>query len=124
MSDNREGTNGGSMYANIKQLARLQIDYARLTVAEKVSLMLSTMAVWAIVVIFSTLTFVFLTLGAGHLLATTIAPHFAYMFVAAFYALILVLLIIFRKPLFISPIARFTSKIFVKPPTQEGHEKE
>lgn len=97
----------------------LHLDYARLTAAEKLTIILSTMAIYALVVIFATLSLVFITLGVGYLLATTIAPHFAYLIVAGFYVVVLVVLFLLRKKLFVNPIARFVSKLFVNRPEDD-----
>lgn len=119
MSEKSAKSNVAQMIENIKRLITLQLDYARLTATEKLTIILSTMAIYALVVIFGTLTLVFLTLGVGHLLATTIAPHFAYLIVAAFYVVVLIALLLLRKKLFINPIARFLSKLFVNPPEKD-----
>lgn len=115
MSESNEKGNLQKMFDNIKRMITLQLDYARLTAAEKLTIILSTMAIYGLVVIFATLSLVFITLGVGHLLATTIAPHFAYLIVAGFYVVVLFLLFIFRKQLFVNPIARFVSKLFINP---------
>ena len=107
------------MFENIKRLLVLEIDYARLTATEKLTIILSTMAIYAVVAVLGTLALVFITLGVGHLLATTIAPHFAYLIVAGFYVVMLVLAFVFRKKIFSDPIARFISKLFVKPPEED-----
>lgn len=107
------------LYDNVKRLVSLHIDYARLTATEKLTIILSTIAIYSLVVIFSTLALVFLTLGVGHLLATTIAPHFAYLIVAGFYIVVLAVLVLLRKKLFVNPIARFLSKLFLEPPRED-----
>ena len=115
MSENNR-SNISNLADTIKRLLSLHLDYARLTASEKLTVILSTMAIYAIVAVLATLALVFLTLGVGHLLATTIAPHFAYLIVAGFYIVVLAVVFFFRKQLFIDPIARFISKLFVKPP--------
>lgn len=119
MSENNPRSNIQQLIENVRRLVVLHIDYARLTATEKLTIILSTMAIYALVVIFATLSLVFITLGVGHLLATTIAPHFAYLIVAGFYVIVLVLLFLLRKKLFVNPIARFLSKLFVNPPEEK-----
>lgn len=119
MSENKPKSNVQQLIENVKRLLLLQLDYARLTATEKLTVILSTVAIYALVVIFSTLSLVFLTLGVGHLLATTIAPHFAYLIVAGFYVLVLIVLLLFRKQIFINPISRFLSRLFLDPPKDE-----
>ena len=129
MNENNNFQNGGgstlqSLIEGFKRYVDLQIDYARLTVTEKLTIVLSTMALYALIIIFSALAVVFITLGVGHLLATTIAPHFAYLIVSGFYIILIVLAYVFRKRLFINPISRFISKLFVEPPKKNRNEKE
>ena len=116
MSESNPKSNVQHLIENVKRLVTLHLDYARLTATEKLTIILSTVAIYALVVIFATLSLVFLTLGVGHLLATTIAPHFAYLIVAGFYVVVLGVLILFRKAIFVNPIARFLSKLFINPP--------
>lgn len=120
MSENENGnSNVKQLIDNVKHLVTLHLDYARLTATEKLTIILSTIAIYALVVVFATLALVFLTLGIGHLLATTIAPHFAYLIVAGFYVIALAVLFFMRKKLFVDPIARFLSKLFVDPPHED-----
>lgn len=103
---------------SVKRLAGLHLDYARLTAAEKMTVLLSTIAFYSMVVIVGTLVLIFISIGVGHLLASTIARVPAYLYVAAFYLVLFILLFVFRKKLFIDPIARFVTKLFVKPPEE------
>lgn len=107
------------MLEGLKRLITLHIDYARLTAAEKLTVLLSTIAFYAMVVVFGAIMLIFLSIGVGHLLAATVAPEVAYLYVAAFYLLIFILLFIFRKKIFVDPVSKFISKLFVKPPTEE-----
>lgn len=100
----------------------IQLDYAKLTAAEKLTVLLSTIAFFAMAVIIGLITLVFISIGIGHWLSVTIAPYTAYLFVSLFYLLLLVLLIIFRQQLIFNPVARFISKLFLKNP-DESHER-
>lgn len=116
MSDRQQPTNLQDLIGSVKRLITLNMDYARLTAAEKLTILLSTMAFYSVVGIMGTLVLVFVSIGVGHLLATTVARVAAYLYVAGFYLVVFVLLFVFRKQIFIDPIARFISKLFVKPP--------
>lgn len=105
---------------SLRRYVTLNIDYARLTAAEKTSVLLAGIAFYAVMVILATLVLIFVSIGVGHLLAATIAPVWAFVFVAAFYVLLLVVVIIFRRQLFVNPIARFVSRIFVNPPRDKS----
>lgn len=109
-----------NLYDSIKRLITLNLDYARLTAAEKMTVLLSSIAFYAMVAILGTLVLIFVSIGVGHLLATTVAKVAAYLYVAAFYLALFILLFVFRKKLFIDPTARFISKLLVNPPKEEN----
>jgi hypothetical protein len=68
---------------------------------------------------------IFISIGVGHLLATTIAPQLAYIYIALFYIVLLAILFAFRKALFLNPISRFVTRLLVKPPkTNQDNEDE
>ncbi len=116
-NDNRS-TSVQDLLQSVKRLASLHLDYARLTAAEKLTVLLSAIAFYSVVVITGTLVLIFISIGVGHLLATTVARVPAYLYVAAFYLVLFILLFVFRKKIFIDPIAKFISKLFVKPPEE------
>lgn len=116
MADNQENGRVGRMFDVLRRYLTLRLDYARLTTAEKLTVLLSTAAFYACAVCVGTIVAIFLSVGVGHLLATTVAPVAAYLYVAAFYLLIFILLVVFRKKIFVDPICRFITKLFVKPP--------
>lgn len=119
MPDYQEPNSFQDLMTSVKRLVSLNLDYARLTVAEKMTILLSTIAFFALVAIVGTLVLIFVSIGIGHLLATTTdARAMAYLYVAAFYLVLFILLFIFRRQLFINPTARFISKLFCKPPEE------
>lgn len=96
-----------------------QLDYARLTAAEKLTLLLATIAFYALVVIIGMTTLLFISIGIGHWLSVTIAPYTAYLFVSAFYLVLLIVLIVFRHRLIFNPAARFISRLLLKNPDSD-----
>jgi len=111
------------LYSIAFRYITLQLDYARLSAAEKITVLLSTIALYALIAIIGMITLVFISIGIGHLLSKTIAPYTAYLFVSAFYLLLLIMLLVFRKRLIFDPASRFISKLFLKTP-EERHENE
>ena len=109
---------------NIKRLGALYIEKARLKTTEKLTIMLSTIAFTGVVVAVALILLVFITIGFGHWLATSIAPHLAYLIMAGFYLILLVLIVLMRKKWFINPIARFMSRLLVEAPDDENQEGE
>jgi len=119
MSDNQQPTSAQALVDSFRRLVTLKLDYARLTLAEKLSILLSTVAFYSLVVAFGTIVLIFLSIGVGHLLASTVAREAAYLYVAAFYLVLFILLFVFRKKIFVDTITRFISKLFVNPPEDE-----
>ena len=116
MSDNQQPNSVQTLIESLRRLVALRLDYARMTAAEKLSILLSAVAFYSLVVAFGTIVLIFISIGIGHLLASTIAHTAAYLYVAAFYLVLFILLFVFRKKIFVYPITRFISKLFVTPP--------
>ncbi len=104
---------------SVKRLAMLYLESARLKTTEKISVLLSSIAYVSIIGALGLVCLVFISIGIGHVLATTIAPHLAYLIVAAFYFLLFGLAIAFKQRLFFDPISRFMSRLLVEEPEDE-----
>lgn len=115
MSDSNSSNSLQGVYESLRRLVTLNIDYAKLTAAEKVSVLMSTVTFYAIAAAIAVLFVLFISFGVGHLLATTVAPEVAYLYIAAFYLVLLILVVVFRKPLIVDPITRFITKLFIDP---------
>lgn len=116
MTDNNSSGSFQDFLATLRRYIMLQLDYARLSGAEKLTVLISTLLFGAMVIIFGSIMLVFVSIGIGHLMAMTVAPYVAYLYVAAFYFVIFLCIIIFRRRLFTDPVARMISRLFVKPP--------
>lgn len=120
MSDTYPNDNGIRRTLDLlRRYVTLKLDYARLTTAEKLTILLSSIAFYATVVCVGTIVLIFVSIGVGHLLATTVAHTAAYLYVAAFYLLLFILLLVFRRKIFVDPVCRFITKLFVNPPKDE-----
>lgn len=102
----------------LRRFVALRVESLRLDAAERVTLLLTAVAYHCVVMILGAIALVFVSLGIGHILAVTIAPHFAYLIVAAFYILLIVLLSVFKRQLVLNPICRLITRLLVAPPRQ------
>lgn len=109
-----------TLFEQLKRLATLYLDDIRLTAAEKLTILLSAIAVFAIVMIFVSLFVVFAAMAVAHLLESVAAPFWAYMMVAFFFLIIAVLFFAYRTEIIVNPVARFLSRLFVAPPVTPG----
>lgn len=100
-----------------KKLAGLYIDGLRLSVAETLTQLFSAIALTAMVFLLGIIVLVFITVGIGALLTEYMAPFWAYLIVAGFFVLVIILLVAFKKVVFVDPIARFISGLIVNPPS-------
>ena len=108
-----------TMFGRVKRLGSLYVENLRLKSTEKITIILAAVAFYAVAMALGLVCLVFISIGIGHWMATTIAPHLAYLFIAAFYLVLFVLCILWRRQIFIDPIARFISRVLVEIPEEE-----
>lgn len=104
------------LFEQVKKLASLYLKDIKLTTAEKLTVLLSAIAVFAIVLVLAALFIVFAAMAIAQLLESVMGSFLAYMIVALFFLLLAVLFFAFRKELVFDPVARFLSGLFVDPP--------
>ena len=104
------------LFAEIKKYVTLQVDYTKYTVTEKMVVLLSATATALILgaLGFGVLFYLSIAL-AGYVAEVGDCQWGAHAIVAGIYALLLVFAMIMRKPMIVDPIARFLSKLFLKP---------
>ena len=103
----------------IHRYLKLLIEDTRLNVAEKLTRLMSAVAIAAILLFLAVVTLVFLSLGISMALSEVMKPLWAFIIVAGFYMVLCVVLIVARKQLIVDPIARFLSKLLLNPPVKE-----
>ncbi len=97
----------------LKDFLDNKLEYARLSGAEKTTVMLSGIALVLAVFMFALFFVFFLSLALSQWIASAIGEGWSYLIISGIYAALIALLILFRKPLIQDPIARFVSKIFL-----------
>lgn len=117
--DVEESTTSADTYRHladeVRTLVSLEVENARLMLAEKLSLLFGRMALVAISFVVSACAVIFLSMSIADLLLQSLAPWATYMIVAGFYILLIIILAICRRQLIIDPIARYLSKIILDP---------
>lgn len=101
----------------IKQLVALEVDNVRLTVTEKLTLLLGRVTLVAVCFVISACVLIFATMGVADLLLDHFEPWATYLIVAGFYALLIVVVALFRRQLIVDPIARYISQVLLDPQT-------
>ena len=89
-----------------KKYINLQIDYAKLTATEKISVILGMSVLFAVILV--------LSVGAGiYLLEPLVGIVGSYAIVGAVFLLLIAIVILFKKKLILVPITRFISKVLL-----------
>lgn len=109
-----------SLWESLRRLFNLEVDNAKMMVAEKLTVLSARLAVCFVVFVVGTCTLIFASMGVADILLENLPPRWTYLLIAAFYALVIVILIAFRRRIFINPIARFMTRVILDPPTQES----
>ncbi|MGN0214294.1 MAG: phage holin family protein [Muribaculaceae bacterium] len=104
------------LFAEIKKYVTLQVDYTKYTVAEKMVVLLSAMATAFVLGALGFGVLFYLSIALADYLAIMLNCYWgAHVIVACLYGLLLWGVVIMRKQLIVNPIARFLSKLFLKP---------
>lgn len=112
-----------TLWEQLRRLFNLEVDNARFLVTEKLAVLLSSITFYAILVVIITCVTIFLTIGVVNLMLERVEPHWAYIIVASFYLMLMVVLILCRRQLIINPITRFLSSVMLDPPSSSTPNK-
>lgn len=97
----------------LKAYFTLNFENIRLTIAEKLILILSTVITILVSMIFDGIAVLFITIGIAELLALWLPQWVCYAIMAGVNILILLLVLIFRRQLIINPLSRTITKIIL-----------
>ena len=103
-------------------ICRLAVSYVRLTLAEKLTLLLSAAAMFLMALLLGTVALLFLLGATAHLLSMVMPMFLAYVIVAAICVVIVLCVYALRRILIFDPFARFISKLIVEQPTKPNEE--
>ena len=104
-----------TFWTELRSVLKPNIDYARLTAAEKLTMLLTMLSFSLLAFVLISLIMFFLSLAIVRCIASEIGMIWAYFIMCGFYVLLFALAFAFRKQLIINPIARFVSRLFFNP---------
>ncbi len=93
--------------------AKLEIEYVKLTAAEKLVILLSTIIIGAIMAILLLPVFIMFLFALVGVFKLFMATPLAYLTVGGIVLLFIFALFLMRKPLIINPVARFITKLLL-----------
>lgn len=95
-----------------KTWVRLEVEYAKLTIAEKLTMLLTSLILGFVCLLLFTVVLIMLSFCIAELFKMILVPSLAYLCTAGSILVFLLLLYLLRKPLILTPIARMITKIF------------
>lgn len=103
--------------ANAIRLARLYAENLKLISTEKTTVLLSSGVLAVVLLILAACALFFCSIAVVYLLASVLPIAWCFLIVGGFYILLGVVAVLLRTTLFVNPIARFLSRLFLTPPT-------
>lgn len=108
-----------TLWVALKKYVSLNVASAKLNATEKLTLLLAAAAFYFVAITLGIVVVFFVSMALCHLLSQSMEEHYVYLIMASFYLVLLVIVYALRKILFLNPIARFLSKLILKPPHEE-----
>ncbi len=94
-----------------RRYLKLEIEYIKLTTAEKTSVLFAGLAVGIIFLALSSFMLFLLALSCAELFKLMMCPALAYLCTAGIFLLLLLLALVFRNQWIVNPISRFITKV-------------
>lgn len=113
MSDNSNSSTVKTLWERLRDLATLKYEYARLTLAEKLTMIFSMLILCLIGIFVSMISIFFLSVAISQWIAESIGAIWSSVIIAGFYLILLLLLVGFRKQLIINPVSKFISRLII-----------
>ncbi|MCI1647743.1 MAG: phage holin family protein [Bacteroides sp.] len=103
------------LFVEVKEYIKLQKDYIKLELAEKLTTLLSTFILLFIALSLGIVTLFYLSIALAYILSPIVGGLTISFIIIAFVQIILItLVIIFRRKIIINPIAKFIATLFFK----------
>lgn len=90
---------------------KLELEYVKLTVAEKITVLLSTLIIGFVCLLLSMVVLILLAFSLSEVFKLLMCPALAYLSTAGAILVLLGLLFALRKPLLLNPIARLITRV-------------
>ena len=100
--------------------AKLEIEYLKLTAAEKIIILVSMMVIGAVVLLLLLPAMLMFMFALAQVFVDIMPKAVAYVCVGGIVLILLGLLVLFRKQLVINPVAKFISKVLLE---NQGNKK-
>ncbi|MGM9815710.1 MAG: phage holin family protein [Lepagella sp.] len=97
-----------------KTWAELEVEYAKMTLAEKLTILLCLLIVGFVILLLGMVVLIMLALSLSEVFKCVMSPALSYLATAGVISAILVIFVVLRKQLLLDPISRVISKVFLE----------
>ncbi|MBR2101289.1 MAG: phage holin family protein [Prevotella sp.] len=104
----------GQLVELFKHYIGLQNEYLRLDVIEKVVRLITSLIIAAVTLLLILIIFIYLSFAAAYALAPLVGHSVAFLIVAAFYIIVFLLFLAFRKSWVEKPLVRFLASLLME----------
>ena len=102
------------LWAELKKYLTLQIDYAKLTTVEKLVVLLSAIAMVAVMLILGACVLFYLSFAVVFMLSDVIGSTWgAYLIVSGIFLVLMLVVYALRQKLILDPVSRFLTRLFL-----------
>lgn len=95
-----------------KDWLKLEVEYAKLTIAEKLTLLLGSLIIGFVCLLLGVVVLIMLAFALAELFKLMMVPALAYLSTAGVICMLLFVLFLLRKQMLLNPIARLITKVF------------
>lgn len=93
--------------------AKLEVEYLKLTAAEKLIILMSTLVIGAICMLLMLPLVIMLLFALADVFRMFMSPALAFLSVGGIVVILLAIVFVFRKQLVVNPLARFISRLLL-----------
>lgn len=112
-ADDRSIENLQQLFVEFKKYLKLQKEYTKLEITEKLSILLSALVLLSVVIILCMVALFYLSFALAYILDPLVGGLMvSFSIIAAFHLLLVLLVITFRKKLIINPMVNFIAGLF------------
>lgn len=109
------------LWAELKRYLTLQIDYAKLTTVEKLVVLLSAVAMVAVLLILGACVLFYLSFAVVFMLSDAIGCTWgAYLIVSGAFVVLMLIVVAMRQKLILDPVSRFLTRLFLNDKTPKA----
>lgn len=98
----------------LKRYCSLNIDYAKLTVADKLTMILGLIAMGFVCVLLGSVLLFFVSLAIVQFIAPYIGLGWAYLLMGGVALALIVVTVLLRRQMILNPLARFISRVILR----------